>query len=44
MVKVKGKYFKAKYRPAGILLNVNPISISNSYNYYSLAIIKITLL
>jgi hypothetical protein len=23
MVKVKAKYFKTKYRPAGILLNVN---------------------
>ena len=38
------KYFKTKYRPAGILRNVNPISISNSNHYYNLAIIKITLL
>jgi len=44
MIRVKEKYFEAKYGPAGILLNANPITISNSNHYYNLAIIKITLL
>jgi hypothetical protein len=33
MVNVKEKYFTTIYRPAGILLNINAISISNlNYN------------
>jgi len=44
VVKVKDKYFKEKYRPAGILFNVNAMIYFKFKLNYNLEIINITLL